>query len=150
MVSRLRLTVAGQSHEADVTGAGDGEVVTAEFGSFDIGQVGYCRFELESLNQAGSACGDLDALLLDGPAAQGAHFNLKPRRNAASVHLMDPIPKAIHVNAFYCEMTLGAEWAAPHPAGEPDSRCPRPIRTHSSVQSAIVPAVNSLLAELPV
>jgi hypothetical protein len=105
MVSRLRLTVAGQSHEADVTGAGDGEVVTAEFGSFDIGPFGYCRFELESLNQAGSPCGDIDALLLDGPAAQGAHFNLKPRRNAASVHLMYPLPKGIHAAAFYCEMT---------------------------------------------
>ena len=38
-----------------------------------------------------------------------ADFNLKPRRNAASVHLMYPIPKAIHVNAFYGEIALGAD-----------------------------------------
>jgi hypothetical protein len=105
LTSRLRLTVAGQSHEASVTGAGEGKAVTADFGRFDIAQTGYCQFRLESLNPSGAPCGDLDALLLDGPAAAGAHFNLKPRRNAASVHLMYPLPKGIHVSAFYCEVT---------------------------------------------
>jgi len=47
----------------------------------------------------------LDALILDGPAVQDAHFNLKPRRNAASVHLFYPVPKGTNVAAFYCEMT---------------------------------------------
>jgi hypothetical protein len=102
--SKLRLTIAGQSHQALVKGAGP-DLVTADFGSFDITGAGYQRFTLESLNLKGQLSGDLDALLLDGPAAQDAHFNLRPRRNAASVHLFYPVDKDTKVEAFYCEMT---------------------------------------------
>jgi hypothetical protein len=102
--SKLRLTVAGQSKEASVSGAGE-NLVTARFGSFDIPQAGYQQFTLESLNPAGRPFGDINALLLDGPATQDAHFNLNPRRNAASVHLMYPVPQDTRVEAFYCEMT---------------------------------------------
>jgi len=97
--TKLRLTVAGQAREATATGA------TARFGSFTIPAVGYQRFTLESLNAPGKPAGDIEALVLDGPAAQNAHFNLKPRRNAASVHLFYPIPKDAKVSAFYCEVT---------------------------------------------
>ena len=102
--SRLRLTIAGQSHETLVKDSGP-DLVTADFGSFDIDKAGYQRFTLESLNPQVQPFGDLDALVLDGPAAQDAHFNLKPRRNAASVHLVYPVDKDIKVEAFYCEMT---------------------------------------------
>jgi len=102
--SRLRLTVAGQSRQVTVTGAGE-DLVTAPFGTFEIAEPGYQRFTLESLNPTGQPFGDLDALLLDGPAIEGAHFNLKPRRNAASVHLKYPVDRETKVAAFYCEMT---------------------------------------------
>jgi hypothetical protein len=102
--SKLRLTVAGQSHEATAKSAG-ADPVTAAFGSFDIPQAGYQRFTLEALNPPGQPFGDIDALALNGPAAQEAHFNLKSRRNAASVHLMYPVDKDTKVEAFYCEMT---------------------------------------------
>ena len=102
--SKLRLTVAGQSREATATGAGT-NLVTANFGSFDIAAAGYQRFTLESLNPAGISAGDLNALLLGGPAANDAHFNLKERRNAASVHLMYPVSRDTNVQAFYCEVT---------------------------------------------
>jgi len=102
--SKLRLTVAGQSHEVSTKGAGS-DLVTADFGSFDVVQAGYQRFTLESLNPQGQPFGDLDALILDGPATKDAHFNLKPRRNAASVHLAYPVDKDKKVEAFYCEMT---------------------------------------------
>ena len=103
--SRLRLTVAGRSREAGVTGLGNDKLVTADFGTFDVRQVGYQRFVLESLNEAGKASGDLEALVLSGPATKDAHFNLKPRRNAASVHLMYPVPKGARIAAFHCEIT---------------------------------------------
>ena len=103
-VSKLRLTVAGQSREAQVQGAGT-NLVVARFGSFTIKDAGYQRFALESLNEVGKPFGDLDALLLDGAAAKDAHFNLQPRRNAASVHLNYPAPKGTNVAAFYCEVT---------------------------------------------
>jgi hypothetical protein len=103
-VSRLRLTVAGQSREAEAAGAGAAPV-TVHFGSFNMAAPGYQRFTLTSLNKAGQPFGDLDALLLGGPAAKDAHFNLKPRRNAASVHLFYPVPKGADVAAFSCEVT---------------------------------------------
>lgn len=102
--SKLRLAVAGQSKEVSVKGDGTNTVV-ADFGTFQIAAAGYQRFALESLNTAGQPCGDIEALLLDGPAIANAHFNLKSRRNAASVHLMYPVPKETKVEAFYCEMT---------------------------------------------
>jgi len=102
--TRLRLTVAGNSREATAKGMG-GDLVKVDFGSFEIPATGYQRFTLESLNAPGHAAGDVQALLLDGPAAVGAHFNLKERRNAASVHLAYPVAGATNVDAFYCEVT---------------------------------------------
>jgi len=104
VVSKLHLTVAGQTHDGSASGAGT-NVVIANFGKFTIKEPGYQCFSLELLNEKGQPFGDLDALVLDGPAAKDAHFNLKPRRNAASVHLAYPIPKDTKVEAFYCEVT---------------------------------------------
>ena len=59
------------------------------------------RFELSSPNPAG----DIAALVLDGPATAGAHFNMEPRRNAASVHLHYPLPKDALIEWFYNEAT---------------------------------------------
>jgi len=104
VVSKLRLTVAGQSRDAEVRGAG-ASVVTARFGTFEIKQPGYQRFTLASLNSVGQPFGDLSALVLAGVSTHNTHFNTKPRRNAASVHLSYLTPKGTHVAAFYCEMT---------------------------------------------
>lgn len=102
--SKLALTVAGQSRVITIRGEGT-NWITARFGSFEIKEAGYVRFALASANPAGQPSGDLEALVLDGPAIKDAHFNLKPRRNAASVHLAYPVPKGTNVEAFYCEMT---------------------------------------------
>ena len=103
--SKLRLTVAGQSREVTVQGAGNDTPVSADFGTFHLAQAGYQRFALASLNEKGRPFGDLDALLLDGPALAEAHFNLKERRNAASVHLAYPVPAGTKVAALYAEVT---------------------------------------------
>ncbi|EEF63382.1 DUF3472 domain-containing protein [Pedosphaera parvula] len=102
--TKLRLTVAGQSREASVKGAGE-KLVRISFEPFDVTTPGYQRFTLESLNKAGEPFGDLEALILAGPATEEAHFNLEPRRNAASVHLVYPVPEQTKVEAFYCEVT---------------------------------------------
>lgn len=106
--SRLRLTVGKQSREVTVAGGGT-NVATAKFGDFAVTEAGYQHFTLESLNAPGKPAGDLEALLLDGPATQGAHFNLKERRNAASVHLAYPVGRDTNVQAFYCEVTAVEE-----------------------------------------
>jgi hypothetical protein len=102
--SRLRLTVDGTSREAEVRG-NVADVLTARFGTFKIAKAGYQKFTLESLNGAGAPAGEIDALILTGPALANAHFNLKPRRNAASIHLSFPIPKETNVAAFYSDVT---------------------------------------------
>lgn len=103
--SKLKLSLASQSREAVVKGKGNDTPVTADFGRFNVGKAGYQRFALASLNEKGQPFGDLDALLLDGPSVEGAHFNLKERRNAASVHLRYPVPDDTKIAAFYCEVT---------------------------------------------
>ncbi len=102
--SRLRLSIDDTARQANVTGSGD-EAVTADFGTFEIQNAGYHKFRLDSLNDAGTPAGDIESLTLDGPAVREAHFNLQPRRNAASVHLFYPVPDDAKVAAFYCEMT---------------------------------------------
>jgi hypothetical protein len=102
--SRLRLSVAGISNKATAKGEGT-HTVTMDFGLFDIPAAGYQCFALESLNDKGQPGGQINTLVLAGPASNNAHFNLKPRRNAASVHLAYPIPKDTQAEAFYCEVT---------------------------------------------
>ncbi|MEZ6127949.1 MAG: DUF3472 domain-containing protein [Planctomycetaceae bacterium] len=102
--STLTLTVGGQTQQTTVTGKGK-DTVTADFGPFQITEAGYTSFQLRSLNKPGQPNGDVTALVLKGDAVTKAHFNLKPRRNAASVHLFYPVAKETQVSAFYCEMT---------------------------------------------
>jgi hypothetical protein len=100
--AKLRLTVAGKSLEATATGAGDS--TTVSFGSVDISSPGYQRFTLESLDNTNVQRDDIQNLVLDGSATAGAHFNLKPRTNAASVHLAYPTDYT-NIIGFYCEVT---------------------------------------------
>ena len=102
-VSKLRLTVGKKSAEAEAKG-GEG-VVTVDFGEFPVEKAGYARFQLEGRNEKGKPNGDIEALVLDGPATEGAHFNLKERRNAASVHLSYKLPHDKKFAAFYSEVT---------------------------------------------
>ncbi len=99
--TKLRLTVAGRSADATATPANAGVL---SFGEFTV-PAGYVRFELASLNPAGTDAGQIRELILDGPATADAHFNHDPRRNAASVHLAYTAPKDTNVAVFYNEMT---------------------------------------------
>jgi hypothetical protein len=101
--SKFRLTVAGQSHVTAATGSD--QMVTVKFGEFTIAKPGYQSFTLESLSDKAGPLGDIDALILDGPAVQGAHFNMDARRNAASVHLSYPTPADAKIEWFYSEVT---------------------------------------------
>lgn len=102
--SQLRLTIADKSQNVSVQQKDNQEIYIADFGSFAIPSPGYHRIMLESLNEGGDA-GNIKALLMDGEASSGVHFNLKERRNAASVHLAYPVPVDTEVAAFYSEVT---------------------------------------------
>lgn len=116
----LRLTVAlqpggqdgaqpaggGQSFEAHSRGS-DGALT---FGPFEIATAGYHRLTLTLADDADGGDGPapvLRALVLSGAAAEGCHFSLVERRNAASVHLGYPVPQEASddVEWFYCEVT---------------------------------------------
>jgi hypothetical protein len=102
--SRLRLQMAGTAHELTVQG-GATNPVTLSAGTFEISAPGYQCIRLESLNPPGKPAPEIMALVLYGPATNEAHFNLKPRRNAASVHLAYPTPGLTNIDTFYCEVT---------------------------------------------
>lgn len=78
------------------------------FGEFEIAKAGYAKFELTAKADADGR-GLIEALVLDGPATIDAHFNLEPRRNASSVHLMYPTPKDEKIALFYNEVTAVKE-----------------------------------------
>jgi Domain of unknown function (DUF3472)/Domain of unknown function (DUF5077) len=96
--SKLQLAIGDEKHKAVASGD------TVSFGEYKITKPGYVRFELTSFNGDADA-GHIEALLLDGEASVGAHFNLLPRRNAASVHLGYPTPKDAKIAMFYNEVT---------------------------------------------
>jgi hypothetical protein len=101
---RLRLTAGpvgrrGVSREAGVVEG------VAQFGVVKAAP-GYWQFALESV---GVAPPELEALVLSGDGAAGAHFNRKERRNAASVHLGWPTEKGEQVALFYNEITARQE-----------------------------------------
>jgi hypothetical protein len=99
----LTLSLAGQSVNRRFE-PGEEAAATVEFGGFEIGAPGYHRVELAASGVQGTAP-DVVALVLGGHAVETAHFNLKPRRNAASVHLFYPVQDGAEVDAFYCEVT---------------------------------------------
>lgn len=100
---KLKLSLAGESNTVDVNGTGDFESV--DFGEFPISESGYHAFQLSSLRGREHPLTDVASLIIAGEASGNANFNLKPRRNAASVHLAYPIERGTKVSAFYCEMT---------------------------------------------
>lgn len=96
--SKLQLSIGGEKHKAVASGD------TVSFGEYRIAKPGYVKFELTSFNGDGDA-GQIQALLLDGEASVDSHFNLLPRRNAASVHLAYPTPEGAKITLFYNEVT---------------------------------------------
>lgn len=98
----LRLDVGGTSRTATARGA-DGEI-RVDLGEIAIATAGYQRFDLSLLGPAVPG-GEIDALLLDGAPVSSAHFNLDPRRNAASVHLRFPTDTGAQITGFYDAVT---------------------------------------------
>jgi hypothetical protein len=98
------------SVEADVIGEGMGKLAVVAFPDLTAQEIGYSRFTLQGLTKSGASFGNVNALLLTGPASIGAHFNTIQHRGAASVHLRYPVPPELGtVTAFYTEVTATAD-----------------------------------------
>ncbi|HEY4321527.1 MAG TPA: DUF3472 domain-containing protein [Gemmatimonadales bacterium] len=83
---------------------GTGAETTVILGTYIVQNPGTVDFNLLPADTAALGRA-ITALILDGPAADAAHFNLKPRRNAASVHLRFPTDSGLPITGFYTEVT---------------------------------------------
>ncbi|GAB5407055.1 MAG: hypothetical protein Aurels2KO_52860 [Aureliella sp.] len=94
----LTLNCDSQSKQCSI----EAGATTAEFSGLQIKTLGShaLRLSSDSNNRL-----SIESLTLTGAATDECHFNLKPRRNAASVHLRYPQSDRKEVAAFYCEMT---------------------------------------------
>jgi hypothetical protein len=103
----LKLTVAAQTSEQIVIGQGSAGT-KAVFNEVTFEKPGYYSFTLEGVKKSGNTFGDIKSLTITGRAAALAQFNLKERRNAASVHLIYPVTTSedARVAWFYNEVTV--------------------------------------------
>ncbi len=102
--AQFKLTAGGRTSEVSVKGVGQ-ESVIARFGEFKIAEAGFAKFVLELVAPLKQGSVSVRSLALEGPASTTAHFNMKPRRNAASVHLAYPVPAVTNIDQAYCEVT---------------------------------------------
>lgn len=105
-IAGLKLRIAEQEHQPSGTVDEQGSTIV-DFGSFDITVAEPKHLMIELLRGPGEGI-DIQELRLSGPAIENAFFNFKERRNAASVHLMYPVPRESKVDAFYTEV-VGVE-----------------------------------------
>jgi len=82
------------------------EFRNVRIGSVPINDTGFYELKISSAVKRSAVIADIRSLELSGPAAKNIHFNAKPRRNAASVHLLYPLPDSVKTIAFYNELTI--------------------------------------------
>jgi FKBP-type peptidyl-prolyl cis-trans isomerase len=75
-------------------------------GSVNIASPGFYSIELHPTKKTGKTIASIQSLELSGAASLNMHFNAKPRRNAASVHLLYPLPDTTKTIGFYNEVTI--------------------------------------------
>jgi hypothetical protein len=107
--AKLTLTIADTQQKPAFSTKREGKAGegTVSFGKVAVPAPGYYRFTLEGSGKLP----DLKALVLDGPAAEGAHFSMVERRNCASIHLGYEVPAEAkeEVEWFYLEVTPKTE-----------------------------------------
>lgn len=77
-----------------------------EAGSISIKDSGFYALTISVIKRSRNTIADIRSVQLSGSASAGIHFNPKPRRNAASVHLRYPLPDSAKAIAFYNEITI--------------------------------------------
>lgn len=101
--SQLVMSFNGKAKLLNIPAAKDFKQVAA--GIFEVKDSGFYTLRFKALKKAGKTVADIRSIELSGTAAD-IHFNPKPRRNAASVHLRYPLPDSVKAVAFYNEITI--------------------------------------------
>lgn len=102
--NKLTATIAGKKFNVAVPKSGEFKKIAV--GNIEISEPGFYMLSLSALTDKGKTIAAIKSLELSGTATKDIHFNAKPRRNAASVHLMYPLDDSMKVIAFYNEVTI--------------------------------------------
>lgn len=99
----LQLSIAGRTFTVNPVGGKSTQ--RNPVGTIQVGSPGFYTIELKApVKWTRSA--SIVGIRLDGTAAAGIRFNAQPRRNAASVHLLYPLPDTTQAVSFYSEITV--------------------------------------------
>ena len=79
-------------------------ISNSQVAQFEIFQPGYRKIVVHATAGNSSDFGVIQGLQLAGSAVNGARFNLKERRNCASVHLKYPLEATVKAEWFYNEI----------------------------------------------
>ena len=102
----LQMAVAGKKMLIRVPASKN--FAAAGAGTVQITDTGFYQVTLSVVKKSGPVIADIQSLFFSGPASEGMHFNPKPRKNAASVHLRYPLPDSVKAIGFYNELTIPA------------------------------------------
>lgn len=104
--NKIKITFAGKTFSLNVPKSTS--FVKSVIYSADIKTPGFYSLVFSAVAKKGKTIAAIKAIELSGPAAEDIHFNAKPRRNAASVHLRYPMADSMKVISFYNEITVPA------------------------------------------
>ncbi len=107
---QLRLKIDDQVSRLSLDQA-TGAIQRLDFGTLEVKAPGFHRIELELETTDDSIRRQIrvESLVIDGLDKEVVHFNLKERRNAASVHLRYLVPRDWKIDHFYVETTAVEE-----------------------------------------
>ncbi|MES2005262.1 MAG: DUF3472 domain-containing protein [Bacteroidota bacterium] len=101
--TQLKVSFAGKDQLVFIPASKDFKTITS--GTVTIKDSGFYTITLASVKKGGKIVADIQSIQLSGTATD-IHFNPKPRRNAASVHLKYPLPDSVKATVFYNEITI--------------------------------------------
>ena len=81
---------------------------TIKLGKVLIADTGFVQITLSVPKNTTKMQASIAGIILGGTAVENMHYNHKPRRNAASVHLKYPVADSIKTVSFYNEITVPA------------------------------------------
>lgn len=87
---------------------------TIKLGKVLIADTGFVQITLSVPKNTTKMQASIAGILLGGTAVEHMHYNHKPRRNAASVHLKYPVADSVKTVSFYNEITVPAGYDPIH------------------------------------
>lgn len=87
---------------------------TLKLGKVLIADTGFVQITLSVPKTTARIQASIAGILLGGTAVEQMHYNHKPRRNAASVHLKYPVADSVKTVSFYNEITVPAGFDPVH------------------------------------